>query len=176
MTTSASAPASTGFVLKGWHVLAMLLAFFATVIGVDVGFSIMAVRTFPGEDVKHSYVQGNHYNELLAERARQARLGWRATAAIETRAGAPAVVLTLRDKAGKPLEGLAVTGLLRRPATTRADRTLAFASAGDGVYAAPVTGLAPGAWDMEVTAARGSDTFDVRARLAAPDSAPETAP
>jgi hypothetical protein len=49
--------------------MAMLLTFFGVVIGVDVAFSVLAVRTFPGEDIRNSYVQGNHYNETLAERA-----------------------------------------------------------------------------------------------------------
>lgn len=167
----AAAADAGGFVLKGWHVLAMLLAFFATVICVDVAFSVLAVRTFPGEDVKRSYVQGNHYNELLADRARQARLGWRATAAIETRAGVPVVVVTLRDAKGAPVTGLKVSGLLRRPATTSADRALAFRADAAGAYVAPAAGLAEGAWDMGVTAARGGDTFDVRARLLAPEPA-----
>lgn len=174
MTTKAST-AATGFVLKGWHVLAMLLAFFAAVIGVDVAFSVIAIRTFPGEDVKRSYVQGKHYNETLAARARQAKLGWRATAEISERAGQPDVVVTFRDAGGMALTDLKVTGVLRRPATDDADRQLTFSPARsgvrDGVYVATAPGLAPGVWDLQATAARGGDTFDVRARLTAPEPA-----
>ena len=159
------APGTEGFVLKGWHVLAMLLAFFGTVIGVDVTFSVLALRTFPGEDVRNSYVQGNHYNETLAQRARGAALGWRATADIEPGAGASAVIVTLRDNKGAPLDGLTLTGRLRRPATTRADRPLAFVAEKDGRYVARTPGLQEGAWDLEAVAARGSQSFEIGARL-----------
>lgn len=175
MTTKAStsAASATGFVLKGWHVLTVLLAFFAIVIGVDVAFSVIAMRTFPGEDVKRSYVQGNHYNETLAARARQAKLGWRATAEIAARGGQRAIVVTFHDAAGAPLNDLKVTGGLRRPATADADRLLTFspaqAGARDGVYVATAPGLAAGVWDLQATAARGGDTFDVRARLTTQD-------
>ena len=165
MTNAKSPEPGAGFILRGWHVLAMLLTFFAVVIGVDVGFSVIAVRTFPGEDIRNSYVQGNLYNETLAERAKQAALGWTAEASLGSGNGGAIVTLRLRDAKGEPLTGATVTGRLRRPATTKADRTLVFSSTGGGTYIAPAGDLQAGAWDLAVRATRGSATFDIGARL-----------
>jgi len=165
MIRSVSQPPSSDFILRGWHVLVILITFFAVVIGVDVGFSIVAVRTFPGEDIKNSYVQGNQYNETLADRARQSRLGWRAQTRFLLSAGAPAVALTLRDRDGRPIEGAVVTGRLRRPATTAQDRALTFAAGPDGRYVATSAGLAAGVWDLDARATKAGEPFDIQARM-----------
>jgi len=165
MTNAKSPEPGAGFILRGWHVLAMLLTFFAVVIGVDVGFSVIAVRTFPGEDIRNSYMQGNQYNATLAERAKQSALGWTAQADLTVNRDGPVVTLRLRDAKGQPLTGATLAGRLRRPATTKADRTLVFSSAGDGSYVAQAGDLEPGAWDLAVRATRGSATFDIGARL-----------
>jgi len=165
MTNVNSPGSGGGFILRGWHVLAMLLTFFGVVIGVDVAFSVLALRTFPGEDIRNSYVQGNHYNETLAERAKQTALGWTAEASLVSGKGGAIVTLRLRDAKGEPLKGATVTGRLRRPATTMADRTLVFSSTGGGTYIAPAGDLQAGAWDLAVRATRGSATFDIGARL-----------
>ena len=53
-----SAPAAREFRLNGWHVLAMLVAFFGVVIAVNVGFAVQAYSTFPGEVTARPYEEG----------------------------------------------------------------------------------------------------------------------
>ncbi|MEO8114207.1 MAG: FixH family protein, partial [Phenylobacterium sp.] len=71
--------APDGFRLRGWHVLAMMIAFFGVVVAVDVTFSVIAVRTFPGQVSVTPYEDGLLYNQQLARLAAQQRLGYPAT-------------------------------------------------------------------------------------------------
>lgn len=158
-------PAAHDGPLKGWHVLAAVLAFFSIVIAIDVGFSIVAVRTFPGEDVKRSYLQGLRYNDTLAERAAQAKLGWRAELSVETRAGMPSAIVTLRDREGRLISTAEVRAIVRRPATDRADRTITFSPIADGAYAAALPGLADGAWDIRGIAEAHGQSFAFERRI-----------
>jgi nitrogen fixation protein FixH len=137
-----------GFRLTGWHVLAIISAFFAVVIAVDVGMATLAYRTFSGEVADDPYEAGLLYNRTLAERSAQAALGW--TAQIALTPGGDLRV-TMADKAGRPVEGLKVTAVLERPATEAGRQTLVFASAAPGVYDARARHLS-GAWDVHVRA------------------------
>ena len=71
------------FQLKGLHVLGLFVGFFLLVIAVDTGFTVMAIRTFPGEVSRTPYEDGVAYNAKLAQLNAQARLGWRAAARAE---------------------------------------------------------------------------------------------
>ena len=141
---SMNASAAKG--LKGRHVLFTLFGFFGVIFTVNAIFLTYALRTFPGESMKKSYLQGLHYNELLLERAEQAALGWRAEL-IEAN-GEGVIEVRLTDAAGAPLKGLTVNGELRRIVHARDDRALAFASMGEGRYRAPAGALDPGAWSL----------------------------
>jgi nitrogen fixation protein FixH len=141
------------FRFTGWHFLTCMVVFFGIDIAINVGFIVQSVRTFPGEVADDPYEAGIAYDHTLAREAVEARLGW--TAALETPLAAPGgEALTARwsDKAGRPLTGLAVTGLLRRPATEQDNVTLRFTEVSAGAYRAiaPVTS---GAWDLDLTAA-----------------------
>jgi nitrogen fixation protein FixH len=60
--------------------------------------------------------------------------------------------LTFEDEQQLKIDGLEITGRLRRPASDRYDQTLTFNPAGAGVYASPVQ-LLPGVWEVDVDAA-----------------------
>lgn len=138
---------SRGFRIKGWHVLAGVVGFFAIIIAADVSFAVIAVRTFPGEVSVTPYEDGLVYNKKLAQLAAQEQLGWRAAAAAE-----PGVVaLTFRDRAGAPLRGLRVTAKLERPATETGRLTPAFRETAPGRYEADI-GRETGAWDLTAEA------------------------
>lgn len=155
--------------IRGKHVLLAMLAFFFVVIAVNAGFIIVALRSFPGEDEKRSYLQGLHYNKILDSRAAQAQLGWTAEARLAPPADSATksvlVVFDVRDRHGAPVEGLHVTGALRRPATTREDQALAFKEIGRGLYQASVGDIENGAWVIQGEARRGTETFAFERRL-----------
>lgn len=155
--------------IRGGHVLLGMLAFFAAVIAVNVTFVVLALQSFPGEDVRRSYLQGLNYNQTLADRRAQEALGWTAEAALVETADGAAVEVTLRDSAGAPLEGAVATGELRWPTSERFDRSLTFTPRGNGRYAAPVEDLAPGRWRLRAHAEQGEDrALDFEAELTWP--------
>lgn len=156
--------------LTGRHVLMALLGFFGVIITVNMIFLTFALRSFPGESMKKSYLQGLHYNEILTERAEQAALGWRAELLRADRNGAEGVIeLQVFDAAGTPLSGLTVEGELRRPAHSRSDQTLSFMHVGNGVYRTPVSDLAPGAWSLTAQAENAyGDQLDLASRVEFP--------
>ncbi len=80
-----------------WHVLAAMLAFFGASSPSMSAFAAIAVRSFPGEDVRRSYLQGLHTTDTLAERRTQAALGWRASAHLPAPKDAACWRSTLRD-------------------------------------------------------------------------------
>lgn len=160
---------ASGWRLKGWHVLMAMLTFFAAIIAVNVGFAVVAVNSFPGEDVRRSYLQGVNYNDALAERRRQAALGWEATAALEGDGGQARLVVVMRNRDGEPINGLTLSGDLRWPADERLDRALSFAADGEGRYVASLDGLQPGYWRLRARADRGdAAALDFEAELAWP--------
>jgi nitrogen fixation protein FixH len=131
------------FQLTGWHVLAIIVGFFAIVIAVDVTFAISAYHTFPGEVSATPYEDGVAYNRKLAQLKAQSRLGW---APVATVSADGAIRVEVRDGAGRPVRGLRLTGRLERPATEAGRIVPTFREAEPGVYLAR-PGRLMGAWD-----------------------------
>ena len=153
---------ATAYRMKGWHVAAGVVAFFAVVIGVDAAFMTLAYRTHPGQVAGKPYEAGLVYNKHLAQERAQARLGWRASA----EARPEGVVVRLRDRDGLALAGLDVTATLERPATERGKTTLKLTETEPGRYAGQAPGLS-GAWDTRIVArADGGQIFEANRRLA----------
>ncbi len=156
----------TDFRITGRHVLFTLLGFFLVILAVNMIFLNFAVRTFPGEKEKKSYLQGLNYNDRLASRAAQDALGW--SAAIEEAVltdGTMHLAITMKTRSGAPVNGLAMSAVLSRPADDAQDQPVAFNAIGGGRYetAAPA---GPGAWNLDAVAvnARG-DEFVFTSRL-----------
>jgi len=72
-----------GFRITGWGFLAMIVGFFAVVIGVDVSFAVLAYRTHPGEVSVTPYEDGLVYDKKIAQLRAQEALGWKAAAGAE---------------------------------------------------------------------------------------------
>lgn len=160
----------SGFRLRGWHVLASMLGFFAIIIAVNGAFIAAAIGSFPGEDVRRSYLQGLRYNDTLAERRAQAALGWRATAAFGAEPGSASVEVNLRDGAGVPIEGARIEGALERPTAATFDHQLHFTPAGAGRYVARIDALEAGRWRLRARAERSDGARDFEAELTWPVS------
>lgn len=163
MSATSSEPRSE-FRVRGAHVLLGVVAFFAVIICVDATFTVLALRTFPGQVSVTPYEDGLIYNRRLAQLKAQDRLGWRAVVA-ETPGE---VMLTYSDRNGDPVTGLTVTGRLERPATETGRIQLKFVERSPGRYAAS-TGALSGAWDITAEAhGAGDTTFIAERRLAWP--------
>ncbi len=158
--TASSTPPRVPFTVKGWHVAAGVVAFFAIVIGVDAAFLTLAYRTHPGQVAPRPYEAGLIYNAELERLRAQEALGWRA--ALEARPDG--VIVLLRDRDGQPLRGLKVTATLLRPATEQGRSVLILAETAPGQYFGPQAGLS-GAWDARVDATGDGHSFVAERRL-----------
>ncbi len=156
--------------VRGWHVLAAMLGFFGIVIAVNVYFAVLAVGSFPGEDVTHPYIQGLEYNRTIAERRAQLRLGWRANAQLRRSSSGVALVIDLRQRDGSPLDGARVEGALRWPADAHRDHALTFQEEAPARYVAALGALGEGDWDLRARATRGGDALDFEADLTWPST------
>lgn len=130
--------------LKGWHVLLIMMAFFGVMFAVNGVFLYHAITSFPGEDVKKSYVQGLNYNQTLEARAAQATLGWTAEAGIED----DKILFRLMDRDGRALSGYPVIAELRRMTTDASDALLTFAPGPEGTYIYALDDVASGQWRL----------------------------
>lgn len=142
----AAAPAADkadGFVLTGRHVLAITLAAFGVIIGVNLLLAFKAVGTFPGLEVDNSYVASQSFDR---DRAAQQALGWRVTPDYDGKE----LRLMIRDGQGNPARIKTLTATIGRPTHVRDDQTPQFAY-DDGVFHAPLS-LGPGLWNIHLTA------------------------
>lgn len=99
---------------------------------------------------KNSYRKGLNYNQRIAEDAARAQLGWSDGVTIDPTAGS--LIVTLKDRDGKAVEGMTVSASIGRPATNAYDRSVVFDDKGAGRYEAAVPGLADGTWTVELAA------------------------
>ncbi|MBW8812947.1 MAG: FixH family protein [Caulobacterales bacterium] len=153
--------AASGFRLTGWHVLAIIVAFFLVVIAVDTSFAVIAYRTHPGEVSVTPYEDGLVYDREIRQMHAQEALGWQAAAAAEP----GRVVVQMRDRSGAPIRGLKIAGKLERPATEAGRLVAQFSEVSPGVYASRVP-AAPGAWDLSAEAVDGGGrVFKLERRL-----------
>lgn len=157
---------ASGFVLKGWHVLLIMLGFFGVIFAVNGVFLFYAITSHPGEQVEKSYLQGLAYNQTLEARAAQAELGWQAAAGFAD-AAANTVTIRLEDRNGRALSGLDVTGqLLRTAAAADHDVPLDFVALTDGEYIASGLDLCGGQWRLVAIArSTNGEQFEINKTL-----------
>ena len=138
------------FRFTGRTVLALFIGFFGVVFVVNGVFVWQATDTWRGLDTPDAYVKGLAWNATLERAAAQKALGWQ----IEVSLDGARPVVRLFDRDGRPLGGLAVTGVARRPVDEHADRALVLVGSGDGAYRADSDLPAHGQWDLRVEVAR----------------------
>ena len=130
--------------LTGRHVLVITLAAFGVIIAVNLVMAFLAVGSFPGLEVKNSYVASQHFDR---DRQAQESLGWTARASYD---GAR-ITIEIVDGQGTHPVLRDFTATIGRPTHKRADVTPHFEVAGGGIYRAPLV-LEPGVWNIHVQA------------------------
>ena len=134
--------ADTGFRLKGWHVLSGFVGAFGIIISVNLVMATQAVRTFPGLEVRNSYVASQEFDR---RRAAQEALGWTIYADwIDGR-----VHLSITDAAG-PVRVKDLHAVVGRATQVADDVEPVFAFNGT-TYEAPLD-LGAGNWNIRMTA------------------------
>ncbi len=127
----------------GRKVLAMFVGAFSVIIGVNLLMAYFAIGTFPGMDVKNSYVASQNFD---TERAAQQALGWTVSVTYEH----GELVVEVVDKAGRPADVALLNAIVGRPTHVRDDQTPQFQQRG-GKFRAPLT-LGEGKWNLRLKA------------------------
>lgn len=135
--------------LTGRKVLIIAVSAFGVVVAVNIALAVSAVRTFPGLEVKNSYVASQNFD---ADRAAQLALGW------EVGANWSDGILSLAftDDKGAPVEVAELNALVGWATSTKDDFTPEFTYDG-AVYVTPAD-MAPGNWNIRVRALDGTGT------------------
>lgn len=128
---------------SGWHMAAILVAFFGVVIAVNVTMATFAVKTFGGTVVENSYVASQEYNRWLAAARKQQRLGWK----IEPLLDAERHVLVSVN-----VRGASISGFARHPLGRAPDVPLSF---GEGILSKQA--LPAGRWVVHLVVNKGTD-------------------
>ena len=144
----------------GWHMTAILVAFFGTVVAVNFTMARLAMSTFGGKVVENSYVASQQYNKLLARAEAQDRLGWTPTVTLDRDRR---VRIDIR-KDGHPLAGLSVGATASHPLGRSAPFAHRFVMAEEGAWRS-VEPLAEGRQRLDITIARGTDEARYRIDL-----------
>ena len=128
--------------LTGWHVLGVFVLAFGTIIAVNLTLAFNAVRTFPGLEVKNSYVASQSFD---ADRAAQEALGWDVAAIVE---GDRLSLIIDRD--GVALAPVIERATFGRATSVAADQELTFEFNGKALVAPVQAG--PGNWNLRLKA------------------------
>jgi nitrogen fixation protein FixH len=136
--------------ITGRQVFVVTAGAFGVVIAVNLVLAWSAISTFPGLEVKNSYVASQHFE---VERLAQERLGWRV--AVDYAPGDLRVAIT-EGAADLPAEVTALQVRIGR-ATVAHDDVEPAMERDMGVFHAPVN-LAPGRWLVRIEAEAADGT------------------
>ena len=133
----------------GWHMFAILIAMFGTIIAVNLVMAHFAISTFGGTVVDSSYVATRNFDCWLAEARRQKMLGWRVTATIDPHRR----VLVAAVAPNGPIDGV-VSAVASHPLGRAPDHAIKFMRTGAGQYVA-TRPLPAGRWTLKITVTSG---------------------
>ncbi|MBB3910465.1 FixH family protein [Sphingomonas desiccabilis] len=137
----------------GWHMLAILLGMFGTIIAVNVVMARFAVGTFGGTVVDNSYVASQKFNHWLAEARAQEALGWK----LQTRVDEGRILRITTSSPMGPLYAATMDAVAIHPLGRAPERKLHFVNAGGGTFASQQP-LPEGRWLLRIEVREGRNT------------------
>ncbi len=141
--------------LTGRHVAIIFVAGFGVIIAVNLWLAFSAISTFPGLEVKNSYVASQEFDD---RREAQESLGW----TVNARAMGGLVILSITDQQGAPVQVAALDAVLGRATHVKDDIAPNFQFDGTA-YVAPVE-LGDGNWNIRMTA-KSQDGIEFKQRV-----------
>ncbi len=130
----------------GWHMMAIMVLFFGTIIAVNATMAWFASASWSGLLVKNTYVASQKFDEEVALNEEMQARGWMSELTVE----GGALTYRLADANGEPILVDDVTIVLHRPVGVRDDKLLTLTHRGDGRYAAQTT-VELGQWVAKIT-------------------------
>lgn len=128
--------------IKGWHVFAGFASAFGIIIAVNLTLAFNAVKTFPGLEVRNSYVASQAFD---ADRAAQLALGWEVSATVEDNV---LRLVILED--GAPIAPVIEQATFGRATSVAQDQTPEFSF--DGTALVAQVDAPDGNWNLRLRA------------------------
>lgn len=144
--------ADGGREFTGWHMLAIMVAFFSVIIAVNLTMAFFARSSWTGMVAENTYIGSRQFSEKAAEGRAQAALGWKTELAIV----GGRVSYRLNDGLGNVVAARQATAKFRRPAHVSEDRQVALTPQPDGTLTASIE-LGDGLWIVEIETEAGLD-------------------
>lgn len=136
----------------GWHMLAIMVAFFGVIITVNIIMATSAISSWSGLVVQNSYVASQEFNEKSIVGKAHAALNWQEHLSYEN----GIVRYQLTEASGTPVKVVGATAVFRRPVNEKEDQTLNMLPEVDGVLTAEAD-LKDGNWVVEINTYAGLD-------------------
>ena len=157
-------PQRPRFRFTGWHMTAIMVAFFGVVIVVNVLMARIASSSFTGTVVDNGYVASQSFNRWLDQASHDKALGW-SVGAHRMADGTVKLTLAGKGSAGNDLGDAVVSARAVQPLDGRADRALAFVRQADGSYLSTKP-LSAVRWRLLVQVVAGGQTWHGEVPLA----------
>jgi nitrogen fixation protein FixH len=143
--------------ITGRFVLVCLVAFFATVAGVNGVLVKAAISTFGGVEVDSSYRAGLVYDREIKAAHAQEALHWRVAGKVSSGKGITVVEVSVFDAGGQPISGLDINVTLAHPTDRRHDHRVAVQEDAPGRFRGVASDVAPGGWDLVLELSRAGE-------------------
>lgn len=141
-----------GFVFTGKHMALVMVAFFGTIIGVNVTMAWFAHSSWSGLVVENTYVASQEFNGKAALARKIEASGVKGALTIAGRD----VSYQLKDAKADPVIATGVILNFRRPVGDHQDFSVTLENRGNGLFGASHDVL-PGQWIVEAEAMRGNE-------------------
>lgn len=138
--------------ITGRQVFTVVAGAFSVIIAVNLLLAYKAVSTFPGLEVKNSYVASQKFDSA---RTAQIALGWTLTPEYDP--AEKRLYLSFTNAEGNPARLASLSVLVGRTTEAKDDQTPEFLNAA-GLWTAPLD-LAPGKWLLRVDATAQDGTL-----------------
>jgi nitrogen fixation protein FixH len=129
--------------------------------GANIGLMVVATRDASFAVEPDYYRKALHWDEMMAQEARNQALGWTAAVAFErlARPGEVEVTARVNDRGGRPVEGARVAIETFHSARASHVLTATLAPGAAGQYSAALLLDRPGLWEVRLRVERGDETF-----------------
>ena len=145
--------------LTGYHVAAMIVAFFSVIVAANMTMAWFATSSWTGLVVKNGYVASQQYNEKIKAAKLQKAKGWQSS--FEFKDERVSFSLVNADKQPVFLNNVVAT--IGRPVSQDKDIEVKLSHIGQGIYQAKVK-LAKGVWNFELQG-EAKQTYHSRGRI-----------
>jgi nitrogen fixation protein FixH len=127
----------------GRHAALIFVSAFAVIIGVNLVLAFSAVKTFPGLEVKNSYVASQTFDD---RKLAQETLGWQ----VQAQAKGGLILLSILDAEGRAVEAQSLEAIVGRATHVKDDLTPEFLF--DGRTYVARAELGEGNWNIRMKA------------------------